>query len=284
MRWRLSLASSALGLASLFVISFAALSGRAAIDAGWSLLTTADTSSTFDGYNWTGVPLGTFDFGHGAVSVGAVDTIILRENTITVSGGSSALLPVALQLESVQTVDPAGDHLFATLHSSQLSGSSMTANWNAPNTPTTFSDHLLVSFDVRLGSLTVPIIMPHQLLDMSVTSQPWSHVPTGNAPLINGVDYLLNGVDTSADFWPGGPGGQLVHNTGNGHHVVYVFGDNAPDYDVNDPDYTAPPVDNIPPPDGIDVVPEAATAVPALLATVGVLGATLCRGLRHRKP
>ena len=262
-----------------FFLATSSWSSPAAVDAGWNLMTTSG-ASTFDGVNWQGVPLGTFDFGNGAVSVGNADTIILRENTITTSGNGSGLLPVALQLRTTTQVNlGAGvNFYYATLSQQQYVGSFMTAQWTDPNTPTTFSDYLQVSFDVRVGSLTGPIVAAFQTLDLSVNNAPWSHIPPvgQNAPLIRGIDYLLNGTDTSADFWPGDPNGlgpalgQVVHDTGNGHHVVWVFGPNVDNFEIDDPAYVTAPFD-IAPPANITLVPEPSVGSLALVGVVGML-------------
>jgi hypothetical protein len=50
---------------------------------------------------------------------------------------------------------------------------------------------------------------------------PWAHDAIDNVavPLIAGVDYLLNGIDTTEDFWARG---LVIHDDGQGtiHTVV----------------------------------------------------------------
>jgi len=82
----------------------------------------------------------------------------------------------------------------------------------------TFDSFFDVFFDVRLGSLGGPIALSDTL---RLTSQgvPWNHFPTPDALAIAGVNSLLNGTDSSADFWPLGPF-QEVHPTGAVHRVT----------------------------------------------------------------
>jgi hypothetical protein len=118
----------------------------------------------------------------------------------------------ALQLETVAPVSFGGGPLgyyFVTLQSSgggPASTGSMTVNNG------TFSSSLDVFFDIRYGSLSGPIVAASDTLLVDPGS-PWSHTAPPGSVLIPGVNYDLNGTDTSADFFPG-PG---LHN---GPHEV----------------------------------------------------------------
>jgi len=66
----------------------------------------------------------------------------------------------------------------------------------------TFNSDLYIPIDLRFGSATGPIVIAGDVLHVSSTGTLWSHDAPPNALLINGVNNLLNGTDTKADFWP----------------------------------------------------------------------------------
>jgi hypothetical protein len=150
-----------------------------------------------------GVPLNTFDFGSpiGPQNVGNTDTIIQR------LGNGPWNLPLndgpiqldALQLKSVAPAPGTDEYWYLNLDSSNPSTGTMTINANG-----TFSSTLNVYFDVWTGAIGngTPVTGEVTLN----ASGNWSHnAPPANPLIIPGVNYLLNGVDTSADFWPVGP-------------------------------------------------------------------------------
>jgi len=174
-----------------------------------------------------GVPLGTYNFdtissggsnnGYmaGVQNVGNTDTIVERLSPVTVSGGTTPLQLVALQLETVSAVTIAGlgtGNLFVTLTPGAPETGSMTINSND-----TFTSTLNITFDVHFGSLTGTTIATG-LTDTLNGSGFWSHTAPPGSVLIPGVNYLLNGMplpsnpsvwsdgDPTTDFWPaGGP-------------------------------------------------------------------------------
>ena len=89
-----------------------------------------------------------------------------------------------------------------TLHSS--SGTLTLDTFPSGGTGGTFDTTFQVYFDIRYGSLSGPIVAPDQTLNLSITGAPWSrNAPTTGTVLLPGINYLLNGTDTSEDFWPG---------------------------------------------------------------------------------
>jgi hypothetical protein len=60
-----------------------------------------------------------------------------------------------------------------------------------------------VFFDVRLGSLSGPIILSDSLT-LTANGVPWSHFPPPGAVEIPGVNTFLSGQDRSEDFFPVG--------------------------------------------------------------------------------
>jgi hypothetical protein len=189
-----------------------AVRGQGDVLPGWVLFNTLPTS-TFDGVNWQGVPLGTFNFGsHGSQSVGAIDTIIQIQDPITSSGPIEV---VGVQLRTVNQVSLGGGPLgyyYITLNTYQPSSGTLTIDsFPTLSTPGFFDTSFSVYFDVRYGSLNGPIVALDQTLSLSVTSQPWERNAPPGVLELPGINYLLNGTDTSDDFWPGvGPDGARV--------------------------------------------------------------------------
>jgi hypothetical protein len=211
----------------------AALAGPSAVQAsftvasGWDLFTTATPATTFNYVPFQGVPLGTFDFGGsiGVQNVGNTDTIIQRPTNISgpLGGpGSTAFAAdlVAFQLESANPVNfGAGlGYYFLTLQSERggpASTDSGVMTFNSAGTGGTFSDVLDVYYDLRFGSLTGPIVASGGCV-LNNAGASWTH-DGSYPPIINGVNYMLDGTDTGEDFWPG----YIVHYDGLGDiHVV----------------------------------------------------------------
>jgi hypothetical protein len=213
-------------MAAFAVMVLPATEARAQLSVlpGFDLWTTAPGTS-FMGVPFTGVPLGTFDFG-GAVGIqptGTTDTIIQRLGTATVPGPTlppAQLAPtipiemVALQLMATVPSDfglGIGTY-FITLQSARGGPASPGTmditfdNTDVPGPPQppngTFDSTILVNFDVRLGSLVGPIAMSSSL-PLSSIDTVWSHFPDPNQLLINGANNLLNGADHLGDFFPG---------------------------------------------------------------------------------
>jgi len=200
------------------------------VDAGYDLFTTAPGSQfNFGGsiglQSLMGVPLGTYNFGGtiGVQNVSTTDTIIQRLSPVTVSGGSTSLMVDALQLETVNGIPSLGNqHLFVTLTPSVASTGSMTINNGSPGT---FTSSLDLNLDVHLGSLTGTVVDSIPNLVLTNSGDSWSHTnTTPGAVLIPGVNYLLNGKDTSTDFWPGVP--LMEDSSGASHHFVDPGGSN----------------------------------------------------------
>lgn len=174
---------------------------------GWVLFNTLP-ASTFGGVNWQGVGLGTFDFGtHGSQSVGAIDTIIQIQNAITATGVPSPIQVAGVQLRTVNQVSLGGGPLgyyYITLNTSQSSSGTLTIDsFPTLSTAGSFDTSFNVYFDVRYGSLAGPIVLLDQTLNLSVTGQPWARNAPPEVLELPGINYLLNGTDTSDDFWPG---------------------------------------------------------------------------------
>ncbi len=175
---------------------------------GYDLFETLQ-GTTFGGVSFTGVPLGTFDFGGtiGVQNVGNTDTIVHRLQDA--SAPSTAILTemVALQLESVVPTDfgLGLDFYFITLQSARGGPATVgvtTINFGPEGTPHgTFDSFFDVFFDVRKGALSGPIALADSLTLIS-TGTPWSHDPAPGEVMIDGVNHELNGSDLSNDFHP----------------------------------------------------------------------------------
>lgn len=191
---------------------------------------------------YDGVPIGNFDFGlAGTHNVNPADTIVHRTADLNVPGtsGSIPLEIVGLQLTSTASYDPDGagplptGTYFATLQRNRslsevgvfgagnLSTGGMNVVETAPGVGGTFDSFFDVWFDLRLGGFNGPIVAPAPTpKHFTGTGGLWSHTQAPGAlmPAISGVDYLLNGVDTQADFWVTAP---VVHDAGDGtQHII----------------------------------------------------------------
>lgn len=192
------------------------------IGAGWDLLETT-TPTTFMGFEFAGVPLGSFNFGLGPTGrdTESADTIIRRLGEIDLP-----ILPtrpqtvdielVALQLRSIEPINlGAGlDFHYITLQQDLASLGQMIIDF-VDELGGLLSTVIDLAFDVRLGSFDGPIVFS-DILQLSTSGVPWDHVAPTGAFQLDGINRNLNGLDTSADFWPdpftlGGPNG-LFHS------------------------------------------------------------------------
>jgi len=197
---------------------------------GYDLFETIPDASNFPGLGGLmGVPLGTFDFG-GAIgnqNVGTTDTIIQRLQAATVTAPpypvtapTIGLFVAALQLETTQLVDYKGnglDNYFVTLSPNAPSIGLMDITF-ASALGGTFASTLSLNLDIHKGSLNGTVVdsLPNILL--TNTGAGWGRIPPPGAVVIDGVNHLLNGVDTSQDFWPIPP--VIEVHPGGGQHVV----------------------------------------------------------------
>jgi hypothetical protein len=200
--------------------------GNITVNAGYDLLQTAGTTQ-FMGISFTSIPLNTFDFG-GSIGVKTVlqtDTILQRMSD-AVATASGDTVRVAEQLDALQmrSVNPytgndfgtpiTNQYLYVTLQSARVGGgtistgySDITINSVGNGQSGTFSSHLDVFYDIHAGSLTATPIFSNsstfQPLVLDSLNNPWQNtVPTGtNSPMINLVNYKLNGTSTLNDFW-----------------------------------------------------------------------------------
>jgi len=188
-----------LGLAIGITICARPHEARAAsvVDAGDDLFHTVFASTADPLGNMVGVPLGTFNFGSGAVNVGNTDTIVQRDSQVVDSGGTGTTSLTVLALQLASTTTPG---LFVTLNPNVLSTGSMTITF-ATATNGTFTSTLDVNYDVHSGSVAGPVVGTGTEM-FTATDIAWGRTAPPGAITITGVNYLLNGSDTSADFWP----------------------------------------------------------------------------------
>ncbi len=209
---------------------------------GWDLFMT-QPGSNFMGYEWEGVPLGTFNFGGtiGVQATGATDTIMKRIDQATVLGlGQTATIDielVALQLKSVDPIDLGaglGFH-FATLQPGNPSTGTMDITFESEYGGR-FDSAFNLLFDIRFGALDGPIIWsapPNPFPPMVSVGNPWSRTPPNNgAVIIERVNRFLKGPGLiDQDFWPGTdparpgePPMEVPHDaSGAGHHIVSII-------------------------------------------------------------
>jgi hypothetical protein len=183
------------------------------VHSGWDLLVTVPSGTEFMGQNWQGVPIGNYNFGGNTANAGIADTIIYRPQSaqVLVSGESATVLMevAALQMRSVNPFDPDGggpaplSYYYITL--AGPSSGTVTINFDhEPGTPPHgwFSTEFDVNYALHLGSLDGDIVASGTE-GFKLNSGYWNHEkvnPGGGVPLISGVNYLLNGADTSEDF------------------------------------------------------------------------------------
>jgi len=205
--------------------------------------------TTFAGVNWTGVPLGNTLLGN----LGTVDTVIHRTTAAVGSAGGSATVPIQVEALSLSTTAPVNlgagvGYYYAMVMAPTIlavppvgsGGGSMTINFglidqaDPAGTFTSdfgilaqlyFSPGLLADAATVLNDATPLGSFPH--LPFINGLVPWRHDPPTGAPLINGVTTLLNGVDTTEDFWPlaGPPAaiGTYAHVVSADANGVYSF-------------------------------------------------------------
>lgn len=212
--------------------------------AGYDLFHTVTPGTSFQGIEFQGVPLGTFDFGPsggpaGPTDVGNTDTIIQRLDTVSPPSGTTPLSVLALQL--VSTVPVNGHLIYVTLdeaaqqtfEAANGGAGSMTINITDPNGTTTFptsagtfSSSFTINFDLTLDSPSGTNVntdfgcSPAVCRDTLVASDvDWFRTPPITGALqIQGVNYLLDGRNTGGDFWPAAHLVEIIPDLG--QHVV----------------------------------------------------------------
>lgn len=231
--------TGAAGLAVVLALARPAEAGTV-VAMGYDLLTTDASQTVFAGVNWEGVPLGSHDFGGtiGTQAVGTTDTIVRRLDAASVPAmpgvSEIPIEMVALELRSVAPVDlgAGSDFHYITLQSARGGPATvgrMAIGFEVEGSPHgTFSSFFDVFFDVRLGAVDGPIILS-DMLPLTNAGTPWGHEAPPGALLLQGVNFLLNGQNPEADFWPIGliqeqhPAG-AQHGAGSTTHPVVPEG------------------------------------------------------------
>ena len=209
-------------LAALLVTLLTPGLGRADVLAGYDIFQSNPLLSNEAGIYFQGVPIGDFNFGGsiGVKNVGNADTIIYRDTLVPTGpdSGTAALTVKDLQLITTQPLDLAGmfgltsntGYYYATLDPSKVSFGSMTINGANDIGAKTFSSTLTLYLDfsvctsVSANSCGATVFREEISLTSSDIWNIWSRGPNplySTGPL-TGVDYLLNGINTAADFWP----------------------------------------------------------------------------------
>jgi hypothetical protein len=199
------------------------------IHSGWDLFWTDPGTTLFNGVPFQGVPLWYYDFqdGNGPRWVGETDTILHRPGVSNTAGfGNPNPWPgvemVAWQLRSVIPVNMGygPGYYYLTLSNNaaaQVSASSVIFS-NANNG--SFTDTLDVNFQLGYGSLTN--VVAYDWCRMENSFDTWDRDAGTNAALrIAGINYLLNGIDTTEDFWPD-PVSHYASGSGYVHSVINV--------------------------------------------------------------
>lgn len=146
---------------------------------------------------------------------------------VTAPSGSTPIEIQALQLESTAPV--AGHVLFVSLTGTQTPGS-MTIDITTPATPTTpgsgtLTSSMPVSFKITLDSFSgadagLCGASNDCTATLSSSGAPWTSEAPAGAQLIAGIDYLLDGTDTSGDFFPDLNEVASFNSVSNGAHDV----------------------------------------------------------------
>ena len=220
-----------IGFLTVAVLAFPPVAGAGlTVESGWDLLVTVPDKTLFMEQHWVGVPIGPYDLGGslGVRDLGPADTLIRRPEAAQVSAyGESAAVPMeiaALQMKSDLPFDPDEDgpaplaYYFVTL--AAPSAGTVTINFDhEPGDPPhgRFNTIFDVNWGLHLGDLEGPLLATG-VVTLGLDGACWDHEktpPYGGVPLIEGVNYKLNGLDTKADFHlafdpnagPGEPGG-----------------------------------------------------------------------------
>ena len=209
------------------------------VAAGWDLFHTDANQTTFAGMGFGGVPLDNFPFtGVGDRNTGFTDTIVQRQAgaTFTQVGQTVANIPiqiVALQLKSGSMFENQtgplavlNDHFayitLQSIHGGQASVGSASITLGGGTDAShygTFDSSFTLYFDVRLDSLTGPIV-DSEFCTLSTTGNKWANlVPSSLANdtfALTGVNTKLNGENNNADFFQTAIAGHSA-GTGPGH-------------------------------------------------------------------
>jgi len=231
--------SMALAAALIALVGSPQASATSTVDPGWNLLQTDPGTTLFFGKAFEGVPLGTYDFSSsiGVQNVGPTDTIIRRLANAAVPGpgGSDTVATAvdAFQLRSVGQVSILGGPLgvyyvtLSSLRGGPVSTGTMTIGFGPEGDPHgTFSSSFSLYVDVRLGSLSGPILDSRLISIPDSGSVPWRHEPTGPIQ-IEGVNVNLNGSNSDHDFWIKG---MVTKQTPNGSIGAGNAGATVPDF------------------------------------------------------
>jgi hypothetical protein len=193
---------------------------------GYDLFETT-TGTNLMGIPLMGVPLGTFDFGSGPVNVGDTDTIVQRLSTATPPSlpGTAPTISTQMLALDMETVTPTNlgagvNNYFVTLqsaHGGPATTGTLDISFDAAGDGGTFNSTFDVFYDIRVGSLTGPIVASSNLT-LTGTDNSWNRIAPPGSVAIPGIDYLLNGNNTTEDFWPVPP--VTESEPGVGVHVV----------------------------------------------------------------
>lgn len=200
----------------LAIFAFAALCGlqqqasaTTIVAAGYDLFQTIGPTQ-FGDTSFSGVPLISYDFGGtvGLQPTGLTDTIVHRTtpaidpNSPPVPGTAPQVSTELLALQLVGTSGTfAGDFVtLQSVHGGTPSTGGITVSFDGTGNAGTFNSFFDVFFDIRTGSLLGPIVFSG--LEQFSASGSWSRSAPPGAVLIDGVNYLLDGSGTSADFFP----------------------------------------------------------------------------------
>jgi hypothetical protein len=196
--------------AALLCVGLLPSSGHANLASGWELFTTDTVQMPVYGnmVSFQGVPLGTFDFGGsiGIKNVGSTDTILYRTPSST--PGVYNIKILAMQFVNTTTYNVP---VYVTLGTTPGSGTMTVGN-------ETWTGEGSMGYDIHYGSLNGPVPTGGSGTHYFTGSGIWTSSAPASAFLISGVNYELNGSDTSGDFWPlapvitGWPGDGSVHN------------------------------------------------------------------------
>ncbi|MGD1277970.1 MAG: PEP-CTERM sorting domain-containing protein [Tepidisphaeraceae bacterium] len=219
----------------LFIKSAPARGDPVVVNPGYDLLQTVPGTQAYQ-IPMEGVPLGTYDFGGsiGVQNVGMTDTIVQRLDQAVAPSLPGAAPEISVQVDALQlrTVDQTNmgmgyGYYYVTLqslHGGTPSTGGLDISFNGDGSSGTFTSWLDIYCDIHYGALDGPIVGPEELVLAGVSPTNWAREPFATVPpavVINGVNAFLNGVDTSADFWPlltaDNP---LVEQATNGVHVT----------------------------------------------------------------
>lgn len=201
--------------------------GDVVVNMGYDLLYTVSAkmdatalggSGTID---FVGVPLGSFDFGSGPVNIGATDTILHRLSQVTLPDTpptTSQTIGLEMVALSLQSASPLNWSSFGGNSSEFVKTVDVVDKGSTMKIYNDFTFDSSLKFDFKLQGVTSNAQSGVISLSLNQTGSSWTRDPPQSQVLIPGVNWKLNGIDTSTDFHTG----LAVHGPDHIHETIDI--------------------------------------------------------------